>query len=181
MLVTKDWVLKVSDMGMNGLLNFIHSSSGLARFDTPISHETMGKLVGTYAYLAPEIFFGEKYAAKADVFSLGIILWEISNRIVTGESHSSSLHSTPLGNYKFPYSEYPDMQQEVVIAIKVAEQGRRPTNHPLSPPPWTQLVKKTLQHNPQDRPSAAEMLKDLEGMLEDYKKDPQKWEASCQQ
>jgi len=56
MLLTKDWVLKLTDFGE-------------AR---AISQEMTQ--VGTPIYIAPEIFKGERYTSKADVYSFGILL-----------------------------------------------------------------------------------------------------------
>jgi serine/threonine protein kinase len=36
--------------------------------------------IGTYQWMAPEVISGQKYTEKADVFSFGIILWEIASR-----------------------------------------------------------------------------------------------------
>lgn len=34
---------------------------------------------GTYAYVAPELYFGEQFTSKADIYSFAIILWEMVN------------------------------------------------------------------------------------------------------
>jgi serine/threonine protein kinase len=44
-------------------------------------------------FSAPEVYFGEQYTPKADIYSLGIILWELVTRLLTG-------------TYERPYSEY---------------------------------------------------------------------------
>ena len=36
--------------------------------------------IGTYQWMAPEVIVGLKYTEKADVFSYGIILWELATR-----------------------------------------------------------------------------------------------------
>ena len=36
--------------------------------------------IGTYQWMAPEVITNQKYTEKADVFSFGIILWEIAVR-----------------------------------------------------------------------------------------------------
>lgn len=36
--------------------------------------------IGTYQWMAPEVISGLNYTEKADVFSFGIILWEIASR-----------------------------------------------------------------------------------------------------
>lgn len=35
---------------------------------------------GSAAWMAPEVFRGKKYNQKCDVFSFGILLWEIVSR-----------------------------------------------------------------------------------------------------
>jgi serine/threonine protein kinase len=36
--------------------------------------------IGTYQWMAPEVISGQSYTEKADIFSFGIILWEIASR-----------------------------------------------------------------------------------------------------
>lgn len=40
----------------------------------------MTSKIGTYQWMAPEVISGQVYTEKADVFSFGIILWEIASR-----------------------------------------------------------------------------------------------------
>ena len=37
---------------------------------------------GTYSYMAPEVFKGEKYDSRADVYSLGMVMYKLLNRNV---------------------------------------------------------------------------------------------------
>lgn len=41
---------------------------GLARFNTANNLNTFTKVCGTVPYLAPEVYTGEPYSAKADIF-----------------------------------------------------------------------------------------------------------------
>jgi len=36
--------------------------------------------IGTYQWMAPEVIAASQYTEKADVYSFGIILWEIASR-----------------------------------------------------------------------------------------------------
>ena len=36
--------------------------------------------IGTYQWMAPEVVSGHQYTQKADVYSFGIVLWEIASR-----------------------------------------------------------------------------------------------------
>jgi hypothetical protein len=69
-LVTKDWVPRVCDFG-------------LSRFRTAQNMSTFNRIRGTMAYCAPESFKGVPYSAKGDIYSLGILFWEMLYRVVT--------------------------------------------------------------------------------------------------
>ncbi len=52
---------------------------GIARISEATSSATVR--VGTYAYMAPEVYNGEHYGAGADIYSLGMVLyWLLNNR-----------------------------------------------------------------------------------------------------
>ena len=40
----------------------------------------MTNKIGTYQWMAPEVISGKVYTEKADVFSFGIIMWEVASR-----------------------------------------------------------------------------------------------------
>ena len=49
------------------------------------AHTTHGRYnlteaVGSWAYMAPEVVLGQPYNEKVDVFSFGVILFEVLNR-----------------------------------------------------------------------------------------------------
>src|SRR5580698_564077 len=61
-LVTEDGKVKLSDFG-------------IARFATQVSGS--GKMLGTPAYLSPEQILGEPQNTRSDLFSLGIVLYQM--------------------------------------------------------------------------------------------------------
>ena len=61
LLINEDFVGKVADFG-------------LARFEDTATTMTM---CGTPSWVAPEVFRGESYSHKADVYSYAIVLWEL--------------------------------------------------------------------------------------------------------
>eukprot|EP01017_Pseudomicrothorax_dubius_P009593 TRINITY_DN13292_c0_g1_i1.p1 TRINITY_DN13292_c0_g1~~TRINITY_DN13292_c0_g1_i1.p1 ORF type:complete len:223 (+),score=22.80 TRINITY_DN13292_c0_g1_i1:106-774(+) len=66
---------------------------GLARTQEMDSvSEKMTGLMGTYHWMAPEIFENKDYTIKADVYSYGIVLWEIICR------------QTPYKNLQTPFA-----------------------------------------------------------------------------
>jgi len=112
---------------------------GLARVQD--SAKTMTGGIGTSQYTAPEVLKSQKYDFKADVFSFGVILWEIHAR-------------------KIPYSDMNQMQ----IAVAVATQDYRPPPPKHCPAPFWQLMQHCWQTKPRERPSFAEILSQLEDM-----------------
>ena len=62
-LITDDWTVKLCDFG-------------LSRYQEKFDADNHGK-IGTPHWMAPEILRGEKYTSAADVYSFGVILWEM--------------------------------------------------------------------------------------------------------
>jgi serine/threonine protein kinase len=62
-LLTDDYQVKLCDFG-------------LARYKERFMKDNHGK-IGTPHWMAPEILRGEKYEEPADVYSFGVILWEM--------------------------------------------------------------------------------------------------------
>eukprot|EP01119_Soliformovum_irregulare_P017080 TRINITY_DN5026_c0_g2_i1.p1 TRINITY_DN5026_c0_g2~~TRINITY_DN5026_c0_g2_i1.p1 ORF type:complete len:504 (+),score=159.26 TRINITY_DN5026_c0_g2_i1:519-2030(+) len=136
LLITKQWSVKICDFG-------------LARFNTPLAMDTMQKLCGTYSYTAPELYSKGTYTDKCDVFSSGIILWEIVYRVVHGK-------------YEPPYlKDNPNLQRDFQILFHVANKGLRPIIPKETPPPLVDIIKRCLSANPAERPSTAELIEDL--------------------
>ena len=61
-MVTEEGEIKLSDFG-------------IARFATQVSGS--GRIMGTPAYLAPEQILGEPHSTRSDLFSLGIVLYQM--------------------------------------------------------------------------------------------------------
>lgn len=57
--------LKLTDFGLSKVLDDISIKQYMTR-------------VGTPAYMSPQIALGDKFSAKCDIFSLGIIIYELT-------------------------------------------------------------------------------------------------------
>lgn len=150
LLIKKDWSVQLCDFG-------------LARFYTEESKmTTMKKLCGTYAYLAPEVFLGNSFTERSDIFACGIILWEI-------------LFRTMNGRYRLPYMEYKLV--DVQIPYQVAEKGIRPTNPTGSPKEYVELINHCLEQKETDRPSTDELLNRLIELEKIYDDNSEEWDS----
>ena len=101
-----------------------------------------GTLAGTPVYMAPEVFHSQLYDSKADMYSLGIIFWEMWY----GLQAFSEVRNVP-----------------IVAFFAMVDQGLRPghvkgCNQP--PRRWEELMQSCWSEKPEKRPSASHCLKE---------------------
>uniref|UniRef100_A0A6B2L1G0 Uncharacterized protein n=1 Tax=Arcella intermedia TaxID=1963864 RepID=A0A6B2L1G0_9EUKA len=137
LLVSEDWKVKLCDFG-------------LSRFATPDNLQTMQKMRGTFAYCDPEIYNGKSFTSASDMYSLGIIIWEIVNRVMKGV-------------YEQPYSEFKSITFDFDIIHKAAKEDLRPTIPPGCPPIFAEMIS-LLTHKSQ---SSRLTLPTLKGKLDE--------------
>ncbi|RLN12494.1 serine/threonine-protein kinase STY46 isoform X2 [Panicum miliaceum] len=129
-------LIKVADFGVAR----VKAESGVMTAET-----------GTYRWMAPEVIEHKPYDSKADVFSFGIVLWEL----LTG---------------KIPYEFLTPLQ----AAIGVVQEGLRPVIPRGTNPKLAQLLEKCWQQNPINRPDFTEILQTLNEIAEEVPMDPNK-------
>jgi len=100
--------------------------------------------IGTYQWMAPEVISSNKYTEKADVYSYGVILWEIAMR-------------------KPPYYGI----EVTEVARKVVNQNLRPSiKESDAPTCWVSLMKKCWNKDPNQRPSFTQIIHELNKIKE---------------
>ena len=108
--------------------------------DKPAS-PTKSNLTGTYAYRAPELLKGESPTTKADIYSLGVCLWQMLTR------------EQPFGNEN----------QHVVIFGVVAYQLRPELSEEITgDEQYVNLIRQCWQAEPKLRPAASEIVTRLQ-------------------
>eukprot|EP01089_Gocevia_fonbrunei_P014277 TRINITY_DN3876_c0_g1_i1.p1 TRINITY_DN3876_c0_g1~~TRINITY_DN3876_c0_g1_i1.p1 ORF type:complete len:497 (+),score=74.25 TRINITY_DN3876_c0_g1_i1:52-1491(+) len=153
--------LKSPNLLVDKRLNIKVADFGLARFTTLNNASSLAKFRGTYAYAAPETFYGTKYSTKSDVYSFGIILWELVMRNMHGSHHR-------------PYSEYSWLKFDFQIIIQTSKKGLRPTLPSECPEPLKQLIIESWDEDPAKRPEFVDILQRLEELTNLYQKERQK-------
>jgi serine/threonine-protein kinase len=104
--VTYDGQVKVVDFGIAKAMNS--------------SHETRtGMLKGKVGYMAPEQAKGERVDRRADIFSVGVMLWEAATgrRMWKGMNEVQILHQLLAGDIPSPRTIRPDISQQLESII----------------------------------------------------------------
>ncbi|KAL3383212.1 hypothetical protein AABB24_002619 [Solanum stoloniferum] len=114
LLMDENEVVKVADFGVAR----VKAQTGVMTAET-----------GTYRWMAPEVIEHKPYDHKADVFSFGVVLWEL----LTG---------------KIPYEYLTPLQ----AAIGVVQKGLRPTIPKHTPLKLAELLETCWQQDPTSRP-----------------------------
>jgi serine/threonine protein kinase len=126
LLVDENWNVKVADFGF-------------ARIKE--ENATMTRC-GTPCWTAPEVIRGEKYSEKADVFSFGIIMWEVLTR-------------------KQPYAGRNFMN----VSLDVLD-GRRPQIPADTPGEFEKMMKRCWHMAADKRPTMDEVISTLDALLD---------------
>jgi hypothetical protein len=141
LLVSHSWVVKVSDFGSARVVReegerqptnrqrylAENATTPLLQSDLLLTRDT-----GSLLWRAPEIFAMQNYGTSADVYSYGIVLWEILSREV------------PYRDHCFRWIK------DISMAV---QGGTRPTLPPNAPTLYVQLIKDCWQTNPDTRPT----------------------------
>jgi hypothetical protein len=151
LLVTHDWRVKVCDFG-------------LSRMTGGNNLETFKKLCGTFAYCAPEIFSGGTFTDRSDVYSMGIVLWEVVYRAIRG-------------GYQQPFSEFPNLHHDFQIMLQAAS-GVRPTIPTETPEPMRLLIQDCVSADVSKRPTAGQVAERLTKMKKDYRASAEEWDKA---
>ncbi|CAK4678172.1 unnamed protein product [Aphanomyces euteiches] len=106
------------------------------------SNETMTIGVGTYRWMAPEVLKEHYYTVAADIYSLGMVISEMST-------------------HHIPYVDLTNGRGkplvDTAIMSMVIHQEIQPTLSPLSPPWVKEVALQCLAFEPEDRPTALQL------------------------
>ncbi|XP_047327193.1 serine/threonine-protein kinase STY46-like [Impatiens glandulifera] len=136
LLLDENEVVKVSDFGVAR----VQTESGVMTAET-----------GTYRWMAPEVIEHKPYNRKADVFSFGIVLWEL----LTG---------------KLPYERLTPLQ----AAVGVVKKGLRPIIPKHVKPELVELLERCWQQDPSLRPEFSEITKILQNISNEVKEEDER-------
>ena len=84
--------------------------------------EESGDRVGTAFYMAPEIFEGAPASVRSDVYSLGVLAFEVltGERPFTGETYDALMHAHMTGLFRDPRSLREGLPSDVARVVRTA-------------------------------------------------------------
>ena len=127
--------LKLFDFGLMACVKKRSSSAQ--------AYEMTGN-TGTLVHMAPEVALRKPYTEKVDIYSFGVILWQMTSGEV-------------------PFAE---MKRDDFMA-RVVNQGQRPRIRDDLPEGIVRLIQRCWDTNPTIRPSSEELLKILDSLCGD--------------
>ncbi|RIA91055.1 kinase-like domain-containing protein [Glomus cerebriforme] len=112
-------------------------------------------IYGNLPYIAPEVIVGKESTFASDIYSIGMLMWEISSG------------KPPFFNYRYDYD----------FAMKMVG-GMRPKIIPGTPLEYKKLIKQCCDANPLNRPDIKTLFHEIEKLWKDSYNDDNAIESS---
>ena len=141
--------IMISNSGQVKILDF-----GIAHFQYDEDLTSLGAVIGTYSYMSPEQAMGKNITPSSDIFSLGILFYELLT-----------------GTRPFVKDEKGDVLEKI-IRRGIRSPGKI---NPAVPGSFNTIIRKCLRKKPNHRFSSTDEIKNrLERYLKRYSLDHQK-------
>eukprot|EP01130_Rhizamoeba_saxonica_P017804 TRINITY_DN8721_c0_g3_i1.p1 TRINITY_DN8721_c0_g3~~TRINITY_DN8721_c0_g3_i1.p1 ORF type:complete len:577 (+),score=104.17 TRINITY_DN8721_c0_g3_i1:33-1763(+) len=127
LLVSRSFRVKICDFGLSRVVDTINA---------------MTCHIGTVSWIAPELFGKKAYSEKADVYSFGVILWELITR-------------------KMPFENVEAFSIPLIVS-----KGERPPMPADCPKSWKNIIRKCWAQKASRRPNISEVVSRLTRMCE---------------
>lgn len=114
--MTKDNVCKIGDFGISKIMNK--------------TMETHKSFVGTPSYLSPEMVEGKAYNTKADIWALGVVLYQLCALKLPFEANSLAVLALRIIRGQFsplPKNIYSKELQHLILSLLKVDPKKRPT------------------------------------------------------
>src|SRR6266542_8449 len=113
----------------------------------PVDEESSNKIYGIVSYIAPEVLQGKKHTKESDVYSIGMLMWEM----FAGQP------------------PFDDRAHGFGLGLKICE-GLRPPLLSNMPDDYAQMMQKCWDMNPSKRPTIDELGQFAHNKLEEIYK-----------
>ncbi len=141
LMLRRDSIVKVLDFGLAKLVQAVAPAIDTQAATTPLVQTELGRVMGTVTYMSPEQARGKEVDARTDIFSTGVVMYEM----LAGQS---------------PFAG--ETASDVIAAILTTEPKPTSLSNQEIPAELDRIVKKTLAKERDERYRKAEdLLADL--------------------
>jgi len=153
-LLTSNGLIKLGDFG------FSH------QYEETVSGVVASTFCGTPYYLAPELWNNQRYSKKADVWSLGVLLYEIMalKRPFTATNMKGLMAKVNAGDYAPLPDKYSRELHDLVRFILVTDANQRPSIAEIFEQPYVRkgltVLAETLQKNARISPEVKKQFEE---------------------
>lgn len=142
--------LKSPNVLLDGQFHAKICDFGLSKIKLKSTIKTVSPLVGTLRWIAPEVIEGSGHSKESDVYTLGLVLWELASRdIPFSGSHVEALIKSWILDGK---------QEEILKFSADCLEG------------YKKLILRCWTRQPEERPVAAQAVKSLKRAMENSEK-----------
>ncbi len=140
----------VSESGTVKIVDF-----GVAKIAMNISSQESGVLKGKFAYMSPEQMEGDYIDCRTDIFSAGVVLWEMltGKRLFKRKIKSETIRAVQLMPIEAPSVYRKEIPQELDQIVLKALQRNPKKRYRSASDMALALTKFNLKHFPQFKPS----------------------------
>ncbi|KAL4422446.1 hypothetical protein ABPG75_008643 [Micractinium tetrahymenae] len=143
LLIDENWTVKVSDFNLSKIMAAENKTSSLAAMNP--------------RWLAPEIMSGEGASQASDMFSFGVVLWELMTwQLPWGTAKPWKIINLVLNGGRLELPPRDSLPGDDTPAFTGLDR-------------YVALVKRCWAHNPFDRPTFSEVIPELRSLLEEAK------------
>lgn len=148
----------VSKAGTIKIIDF-----GIAKAASQVTTTDSGVVKGKFAYMSPEHVEGEKLDGRADIFSLGVILWELltNQRLFKGKNNKETIQRVKRCRIPSPSGYQSQIPKEVDRIVKKALSKNLKSRYQSAHDLQLDLIRTLVHHYPDFAP------KDLQRFVQD--------------
>jgi hypothetical protein len=141
--ISSNFLIKITNLN----LARVASSDAQTKLKTPAS-----------VYQSPESFISGTFTASSDMFSFGVVLWEIVNRCLTGA-------------YSRAFSEFAEFKFDFQKVLAISKRNLRPSIASTTPKPLANLIARCWDADPSARPASfLGVVEQIDSLREVYQK-----------